>query len=90
MTGLIHPGSRVDAVPAPPVDGYEPEPPRASPRTVDECDGPGPLIREYRWSPHTIANELVEDCPTCAGTLQHRYRRVIRLEDQDETAEWVA
>jgi hypothetical protein len=85
MSRLVHAGADPEMAAVPPVDMADlPElldtPPRA-PRAVDECDGPGPLLREV-GTPLSIDVELVEDCPTCAGAMQHRFRRVIRLEDQ--------
>jgi hypothetical protein len=85
---LIHPSTKVDDEPIPPeTDGgyVEENLSRFMPRTLAACDGPGPLIREYEYSPTRICCETVEQCPTCDGTLQHRFRRVIRLEDQDES-----
>lgn len=89
MTGPIDPASRVDDDLVVPDDGPDLDPPpRFIPRTVDECAGPGPLLREYRRTEYAISVEQLEPCPTCNDTLQHRFRRVIGLEEQDQADQW--
>ena len=88
MSELVHPGGWGDHGDPPPAvdpDRFEYEDTgRFLPSTFDDCDGPGALVREYRYSPHTTCLETIEQCPACDGTLPHLNTRVIRLEDQGD------